>query len=226
MALGLLAAGCDEEPSEQDLACEMAAETIETCFGDGSADAFLASCGPADVARVQGRACIDLTTVLLDEKADSAWDGAVLDAVREALHEGISQGLTVALQQVLERLGGVSAEDYAGYLLLGQADSEEDAQRAAAQWDADLAGRPGFDPTVVRWDGGWGVAHAPCVLGLDDVLPELVADLVMASPDTIEVLGGTINEVTETETTRELSVSLPITLLPTPRDDAEHPQCP
>lgn len=226
--LGVLAGaagGCDDEESVEDRACESAAATIEACFGEGSADAFLDSCSPNDAARIEGRQCLDLTTVVLDDKADATWDGEVLEAIREALHQAIEQGLTAALEQVLDRLTGVSAEDYAAYLLLETTDTEAEAYEAAERWAEDLEGRPGFEPTVVAYATGYGVAHAPCLIDLTSVLPSMIADLVLETPDTIGVLGGEIHEAKQTETSRDIDVSLPLILLPTHKDEAEHPSC-
>jgi hypothetical protein len=222
---GLFGSGCDEAQSVDARACEVAAATIEDCFGPGSADAFQSSCGPQDAARVQGQQCLELTSLLLDEKADATWDPAVLDAIREALHDAIEQGLTVALQQVLERLGLSAANDYGAYLLLETTDSEQEAQTAAEQWARDLEGRPGFEPTVVAYPSGFGVAHAPCIMDLDSALPRLIADLVMSTPDTLEVLGGEVHQAEPTQAGQDLDVSLPVVLLPQRKDEAEHPLC-
>jgi len=220
MGVALGASGpiaCDAEPEEDTTprACVDAVDEVRSCFGDEVAQTVFEGCDVATAERLLGLPCEQLAVVMLDNKADDPVAEAVREAVQEALHQAIVVGLNAALQQI-----GLPTEGYAAYVMLDEADSEADATALAREWEETLQGRSGFAPTVRAYDSGWAVVHAPCVVELNELLPQFVADLVLGDSDTIAALGGTFD--TEGETSK---VSLPLRLLPQAEDDVTDPAC-
>ena len=218
LAGALLAAGlggCDTGEAEGvPRACSDAAQTVRGCFGDAVADDLLDGCDPDVAERLVDLSCDRLAVAMFDDKSDNPVDEAVQRAVQEALYQAIVTGMRAALEQIGLPLGELDA-----YILLGQADSEAEADALARRWAEDLVGHAGFDPAVRDTSAGWVVVHAPCVVDLGQLLPEFVADLVLGRSDTISAMGGTVSRDGD-----ETDVHLPLTILPVD-DDVSDPAC-
>lgn len=213
--------GCDGEVEDESTPriCELASVDMRACFGDDVAASFLDDCDPQYAESIAGGSCDQISARLLDTKADAPIDEAVQQAVQEVLREALERALALALEQVLERLPG-AGDSWDVYLMVADAKSEADAETAREEWAARLAGHGGFAPTVVEYDSGWAVAHAPCTISLNELFAGFVAGIIVNDPDVLTLLGGTSVRVED-----GMEVQLPLTLLPVDHDDAAHPRC-
>ena len=212
--------GCDGETEDESTPriCELAAVDMRACFGDDVASAYLDVCDPQYAESIAAGSCEEISSRLLDTKADAPIDEAVQQAVQEVLREALERALALALEQVLDRLPG--AGDWDVYLMVDDTESAEAAEASRQVWAERLAGREGFDPTVVEYASGWAVVHAPCTISLNELFAGFVAGIIVDDPDTLALLGGSSIRAED-----GMEVHLPLTLLPVDHGEAAHPRC-